>query len=691
MSQQRFNILAAIMMMGCFLWPGIALPSAPEDTMLMFVGEELDVLSIASRREESARQAPAVATVITREAIRTNGIFTLADALDQVPGFYMAQKEWGTRPFLRGTPDSVLFLYDTVPMQSDITKSVHPIDEELSLSPVKRIEIVRGPGSVLWGPDAFAGIVNVVPMTGKDLNGVETGAFYGSPGDARGGHINAGHDAGDWNGFISLTAREDAADDRVGNVAAFWGDGSGTPVAPDDRYAYVRAERPYSFEIIGNMNFRDWITVSGRFSDYSRPRSVADEDQSLIWIEDRGTPVNFVMLEGKKDVDPNSALRFTGYYSSVNADYEIIDLDLSPGEYTTYAELIYDREFLSGKGLMTAGGAFRNKHVSNAPIWDSYLPGYLGPDNESFLPGITETDYRSKLWSVFGQYSHKIGKADVSFGLRHDAHDLYDDSMSYNIGVVWEPKTEWMVKLLYGTAYRTPYTSQLLEKQIAEFDDISTELEEINTLNMELAWQAQGRFGISLGGFVNHISNHVMDNAYAGLSDPNHQKIYGIELEGRMVPFKGLELSANLTAFENRGPDEAYRYEDGFIIDPDDGSIDIVYSELSYPFDTGPNRLFNVMGKWEPFDRVAVFCRAGYFSSVDYSSLDDISGIFERESVPAAWLLDVAFTAEDIIMPGLELCIYLNNVTDKDYRVPGSYSTIDGEPFSALIMLKKRW
>ncbi|MBW2204135.1 MAG: TonB-dependent receptor plug domain-containing protein [Deltaproteobacteria bacterium] len=150
--------------------------SAENDTVLMFVGEDLEVLSIASRREEGAWQAPAVAEVITRKDLWEQGVRTLSQALEMTPGFYMAQKEWGSESYLRGIPNSTLLLYDTVvPMGSNATKSLQPLDYELSLAPVKRIEIVRGPGSVLWGPDAFAGIVNVVPLTGKDLDGVETG------------------------------------------------------------------------------------------------------------------------------------------------------------------------------------------------------------------------------------------------------------------------------------------------------------------------------------------------------------------------------------------------------------------------------------------------------------------------------------------------------------------------------------
>lgn len=311
-TQNLFKLFLTLMIVCVLVCPVNAEINGSEDTMLMFIGEDLDVLSIASRREESARQAPAVVSVITKEMIEKNGMFTLGQALSQVPGFYMAQKEWGTQPYLRGIPDSVLFLYDTVPMLSDITKSVHPLDEELSLAPVKRVEIIRGPGSVLWGPDAFAGIVNVVPMTGKDLNGVETGVFYGAPGDAKGYFINAGHDAGAWDGFISLIGREGEADDRTGSIVSFWGDNNGIPVSPDERYGYVRSDRPHFIEIVGNHNIGDSVTVSGRYSDYTRPYSMADQEEELIWMEERSAPLNYIKVEGKKNVDPNSALRYTG-------------------------------------------------------------------------------------------------------------------------------------------------------------------------------------------------------------------------------------------------------------------------------------------------------------------------------------------------------------------------------------------
>ncbi len=122
------------------------------DTLLMFVGEKLEVLNIATRREESAWQVPATAHVITRAEMLEKGVETLSEALALLPGFYMAQKEGGTQPYLRGIANPILFLYDTVPIGSYVSKSLHLLDFEISLASVKRIEIVSGPGSVHAGP-----------------------------------------------------------------------------------------------------------------------------------------------------------------------------------------------------------------------------------------------------------------------------------------------------------------------------------------------------------------------------------------------------------------------------------------------------------------------------------------------------------------------------------------------------------
>ncbi len=67
------------------LWAEEDTPPIREETMLMFVGEEIEVLTIASRREQSAWQAPAIARILTQKELRDRGAYTLNDALSDVP------------------------------------------------------------------------------------------------------------------------------------------------------------------------------------------------------------------------------------------------------------------------------------------------------------------------------------------------------------------------------------------------------------------------------------------------------------------------------------------------------------------------------------------------------------------------------------------------------------------------------
>jgi len=653
------------------------------DTLLMFVGEDLNVLSIASRRQESAWQAPAVARVVTRKEFRERGAQTLSQVLEVEPGFYMAKKEWGTGPYLRGIPESVLFLYDTVPLGSDISKTLHPLDHELSLAPVKRIEIIRGPGSVLWGPDAFAGIVNVVPMTGKDLNGAETGVSYDSPGDQRGFYLNMGHDAGLWNGFLSMSGREGKEDDDESTLVRFWGDGVPPPVAPKDRYGRKRPGDSHYLEASGNFSFRDWFTLSGMVSDYKRPyimSGFAGTGEELAWRESRSAPFGFVKMEAKKDMDRSSALRFTGSYSWINPEYETIDITFKQRERTTYGEIIYDRSFLAGRSLFTGGVSYRKKNIHDAPVWDSYLPDYLGSDNETFLPRIREEDYDTSLFSVFCQYNHRIGNVDLWLGLRNDDHDEYKDHLSYNAGAVWSPDSRWALKLLYGTAYRTPFAKQLLDEE-------KPEMEKIRTLNAQVAWNPSKRAGLSLCGFASWIEHHTMEDPYAGLSRPNSQDIIGLEIEGRLSPVDSLDLSANLTLVDNSGPAETYHYLDHIEGGPPPKPWIFIYKDLKYPYDAGPGTIFNLTGTWRPFEKATLYGRIGYFSSRDL--------IYPRSgslvSVPGVWLLDVCATVRDVAGSGLELELSVRNLMDRNYETPGTYDLIEGDPATVSVTLRKWW
>ncbi|PIE67738.1 MAG: hypothetical protein CSA23_02880 [Deltaproteobacteria bacterium] len=666
---KRLFLIALLLPFVSACGSGIA-HATDSETMLMFVGEDLDVLTIATRREESAASVPAVAQVITRDQIQQQGLRTVGEALGLIPGFYIAHKEGGARAYLRGIPGSVLFLYDTVPMGSEISKSLQFLDHELSLTGIKRIEIVRGPGSVLWGPDAFAGVVNIVPLTGSDLQGGETGTLIGGPGQRAGVYLHAGRQSGGWSTFFSASARRGAEDDTAANIVRFWNDDQ-TAVPPGQRAGWTEPGNAHYLEGYGRVAFRDVFSLSGRVSDCTRPYTMTDGNGGSAWLETRSVPSAYIKLEGKYDLRYDAAVRIRGDYRWINPVYDIINRPVEQEERTAYAELVVDKTFLSGKGLLTGGCSYRDNRVDNAPVWDGYLPDFLGTDNENLVPLLEQVDYDTRLASVFGQYSHKLGPLDLTVGLRYDDHDVYDSAISYNAAAVWRPTHDWAFKLLHGTAYRTPYASQLRE------ETGSIDLEKIENTSIQCTWAGFDVLDASLTGFHNTIDSHVNADPYAGLSNANTQKIYGIEADMHWQIHRNWELGAAVTLLNNSGPNEVYRYNDYAYID-EHGNLTKHFIDLNYPYDTGARQLFNIQATWRPLEYLTTAATLHHIGSRDL--------IYPRgERVDRAddvWLLDWSLILKKWLHPHMDLNVTIKNLFDTRFQTPGTYSFIPGDPFT---------
>ena len=669
----------AVVLMAASAKIGEAAGRSGDHTMVMFVGEDLGLLSIASRREEGAWKAPAVATVLSREELRDKGIDTLSEALSLVPGFYVAEREGGSRPYLRGIPNSVLFLFDTVSLCSDLSKELHPLDHELSLAPVKRIEIVRGPSSVLWGPDAFGGVVNVVPLTGKDFQGVEVGVVGGGPDSDTGAYVNLGRDSHSWNGFVSISARKGEEDDRAAHVVEFFGDEHGPPVPPPQRYGSARPGRAKYLDTYACIGYRQALTLSAKASWYKRPYTMKGEDKALGWLEERRADWGYVKLEGRRKLGWMQGLRFTASYQWLEPELRIIDMAFHQKEHTAYGELVYDKSLWRGMGVLTAGISYRDRKVHNAPVWEAYLPDFLGPENTAFLPRIVKTSYRTRLGSLFLQYLHKKGDLDLVAGLRYDKHSPYQDHLSYNMGVVWSHGQSWVLKLFYGTAYRTPFSRQLLGED-------SPELEKTTALSAQLSFRPTSSLFLGLSGFRNRIENHIMEDPYAGLSEPNSQRITGVELEAKVKVARYLELGANLTLLDNHGPDETYRLNLYSYVTPD-GEVVKHFVDLAYPFDSGPDAIGNLWMRWKDPERVSLFVRVGFSS--DYRLVPPRN---QRPfKVDGGCIVDAALRFKDLPVSGAELTVAVKNLLNRDYDTAGTYSLRPARGISAQLWVRKSW
>ncbi|WP_462269154.1 TonB-dependent receptor plug domain-containing protein [Desulfobacter sp.] len=645
------------------------------NTMLMFVGEDLEMLSIASRKEEAAWSAPAIVDVITRQEFESSNAFTLSQALEGTPGFHINQTERSSTYYLRGVSNSALTLFDTVPMGSSVVKSENYMDYETSLAAVKRIEVIRGGSSVLWGPDAFAGVVNLVPLTGKDVNGFQSGLNLSSGDSAGEVYLNYGCEKDRWSGFASVSGRFAEDDGPETNIVRFWNDGS-EPAPPEDRYGTKNADDSHFVNFYGSMTYENWLTLSLRLSDSLNAYTASDWDDDFTWEEQAASTRHTVKLEAVKSIDQDSGVRFTGYLSGKSLDYTIIDNTLDRKESSLFAELIYDRSFFLSKSLLTTGISLKSDQYDRISVWDGFFPTYFTDENLDFLPHITQYDFSNDLFSIFGQYRHKFNLVEIWAGARYDNHRVYEDKISYNAGFAWNIDN-LIIKGIFSTGYRTPFARQLVETS-----DLG--LEKITTLNLGLSWKHMGtRATATL--FRNAIEKHRIEDPYAagvGEPSPNSQDIYGLELEVEHQFFQNLALCANLTLLDNSGTDEVYYYYADSAVDGDAFPFDKL---SSHAYETGPNIIGTVKAVWDINRNLSFVPELRYFGSQSiYSPVEE-----ETLSCQDAWVMDINLRIKNYFP--FDINLFVKNLFDNTYKTPGLYSVTRNPGFTAGVTLRYSW
>lgn len=210
----RLALAAALPACPPALAAGPDLTSLPLEQLLT-----IDVYS-ASKYVQDGAAAPALVTVISAAEIRAHGWRTLADIARSVRGQYVSYDRnysyLGARGFLRPGDYNTRFLllvdgnrvndavYDQAPLGAEF-----PLDLEL----VERVEFVPGPGSSIYGSNAFFGVVNVVTKKPGALSGNRAALEAGSAGARRASVTKSWHGAGGADFLVAASAsRSDGRD-----------------------------------------------------------------------------------------------------------------------------------------------------------------------------------------------------------------------------------------------------------------------------------------------------------------------------------------------------------------------------------------------------------------------------------------------------------------------------------------------
>lgn len=643
-------------------------PAAQEvDPLVFFAGEDLSVLSVASRRPETPQRAPATVRVITSQDILVRGFRTLADVLRHEAGFVIRPGERGSTPYLRGVRDGILFLYDGVPMRSPLTKSVHPLDEDLSLADVDRVEIVLGPGSVLWGPDAYAGIVNVVPRRTVDADGMGVRVWGGSE-DLRGAGCVLKGRRGTVSGRLTVSGQSYRAwDDTYPSLhppAAGVAPAAAVP-GPTDTL-----EDSYAWETVGTVTVGDRLSFTGRLAD-ARSRYTMTSTDGITWAGEKRAPVSLLKASALQRIG-SSDLSLTASFSHV--PFALTDADVSrrQDDNVFAADLLWYRPWGEGGGI-TLGAGYRHDRTEDAVVRDGFLPDFLKPPYRVFVPPLLQADFDNAMGSAYGQVRRRIGPVDVWLGLRVDDPDAYRSTTSFSAGAAWHFHEDWRIKATYGTAYRTPYAAQL-------YADRALDPESIETAAVELNWNPGADKSVSFTVYHSTVSDHLQEDPYGGLSRPSHHRFTGAELWGRWAVHAALDLFGSAAAVGVTDDNVAYRVLRAFYLAPDGTRIPIEETWSSL-LDCGPEWSATAGLHWHPakdFGFVVQGLVTGPWSATydEGRTLEEFAG---EKHVRAS------LTLRNVGPKGSVIQVVADNVLDQGGSVPGIFGPAERPPFRAWV------
>ncbi|MCA9553225.1 MAG: TonB-dependent receptor [Myxococcales bacterium] len=513
-----------------------------------------EVVVTASRRAESPLDAPNAVTVLTEEDIRLSGARTIPDLLRRVPGMDVmamsyAEYDVAMRGFNRRLANKILVLIDGRTAYQDFLGATLWRSFPIDILDVERIEVVRGPGSAIYGAYAYTGIINIITKTPEAMKGAlaQVGAGNGKRleavfqyGDTKGPFgfkVSGGYDRGD-------KYELEFDPDRV--------DYTGAAKDPNLSLQVARVDGEIEYNVPDGSGrfFLGGHVVNGStelFGVATLRNLIIDQTQLGVRGGYNSDLVSVRMFYNRLDADASPQFYRTGLPSLGS----VTDFDLLSVEPVFRPELE-----LFGKHAIVLGGEYRFKHIK----WD-----YLNDEQNENHFALFFQD----TWTVTSWLSAIVSA-------RLDLHPLIGPLGSPRLAVIYKPAPNQALRLSVGTAFRQPTMAETyldlrasspvagaLVRLVGGFEGLDPEA--IATIDLGYRWQPE--WGeLEVVAYANRVTNlitrtaiqptgadepfdpeakgYVIGNSFY-INDPDTYLALGSELSARLYPVDGLDVGAS--------------------------------------------------------------------------------------------------------------------------------------------------
>ncbi len=522
--RQIFAAVLVTFLLSAFSFPLHAQPE-PTDTLLTFSLSELMNLpiTIASKKALGLREAPGIVTVVTREEIQAMGARDLIDILRLIPGYeFGVDVEGVVSAGIRGNwanEGKMLVMLDGLELNESSYSTIH-LSNRLDIDHIERIEIIRGPGSAIYGRYAELGVVNIITSDRTSPGGIRIGGAYGMfanglsrrslGAQARMRDSSMSLSIGIFAGAATLSANSyiDPNGVRIDDAVTY------APLSLTLGATSGAFSTQMFFEQFGIMQRDAFGTVIPAVAnDFNAVIASAKYD---LVLDDEFTVVPHVLYKRETPWNKENPLA-----ASLRLYYATVVERIAGGVIVHY-------DTTSRFNLLFGLEAYQERSESRA---DSAFGVWTNPAAGSIL-------FRNI--ALYSQLYSQNDFANLTLGARYESNDRFGESFAPRIALT-KAVDEFHAKVLVAMAFRVPGIENYRT-------NAAIKSEKTTTYEVELGYEISPNLAVRLNGYDIHVLNPIIyfrttSTGFGAYQNGEKSGTYGVEAELR---YRGAEGQATI-------------------------------------------------------------------------------------------------------------------------------------------------
>ncbi len=638
---------------------GILIPHTPllaqstDSTTTLKLDDEISLedlmnvpVTVASRTALSLRESPGIITVITDEEIRNMGARDLMDVLRFVPGMEFAQDVQNFVSLgIRGnwaSEGKVAVFVDGIAM-NEILYATIPFGNHFSVDQIRKIEIIRGPGSAMYGGVAELAVINIITKQ-AEMNGVEASAMYGQM----------------KNGMGRMSGSLGAGKEFKNGVNAYLKTWYSRANRGDGTY-YQQDDATQNFNMIGNHEILNF-TVDG---------GIKYKGLEFNFLVDRYNPKQ---RNGSGIILPYSIDNSFNYYSgNLKYEWKLSDkFKITPLYQYTYqtpwtsvdSSYSYSYRFLQRHIARVEASYDPHKNVNllaGAQFMNDYGDSKATPYPNTYVYYYAPNNSRTVSYQNYSGYVQAFFKTkivNVTAGARYDKHSLGFDAFVPRFALT-KVINKVHFKVLAAQAFRTPYIQNISSDSIKP--------EKATIFEAEVGYQIGKKMNVSMNVFDISIKDALY---YVYDENPTTGVILDGYYNGKKTGTRGVEFVAkfkdkwgyvdlNYSYYTNAGKNQISEFavDKSLFRDPTQSGIN---TNANMGF--APHKL-NVLVNFKITKNLNWNLNANYISKrFGYDRIQQGDSVLYMQSFSSMFLMNTFVNYENLLVKGLELGVGCYNI-----------------------------